>query len=629
MACLNIKNELSIEDLLQNRDSEFEKVIQNLDIYKRVVFNLFSYYQQQYSLENKEYNVNLLDFLGLIPKRKKNSHSQFKKNFLKKMNECQRKFKLPMKKTFLVYTYQHLIREHKIANDSVFWTFLQKCPARNLSGVNSFAILLPPYPGTSKDFNGCNHNCYYCPDQTIKNGAKEDMPRSYLLEEPAVQRGYRNGWSPIKQMLDRMNSLLVQGHEVDKLELIIEGGTYTEYPPDFLEEFHRDLFYSANTFYDNPKRKPLSIQQEMNINILTQVRIIGICIETRPDAINDTWIKFFRETGTTRIQLGVQHTDNKILKKINRGHTFEDSCRAVEYLKENGFKVDIHLMPDLPEATPEKDQLMMETVFKTDVICPDQVKIYPCEITPYTVIKKWYDSGKFIPYSEKQPGKLQEIIISSMKMCPPWVRFPRVVRDIPLTLIHGGNKDTNLRQMVDDQLKDEGVRIMEIRSREIGRNLDYLQKGRYPKIRRYWASGSWEYFISVESWDSQALYGFLRLRIPSKNHQPVFSVLLGKGLIRELHVYNNLVPVGVNKSSSTQHQGIGKRLLKIAEWISFFHGLKGTAVITGEGVRNYYHRRGYTSLQTFAVKTFKMSLLQLGVWTLIISKLLFRFLKSL
>ena len=142
------------------------------------------------------------------------------------------------------------------------------------------------------------------------------MPRSYLLDEPAVQRGYRNGWSPIKQMLDRMNSLLVQGHEVDKLELIIEGGTYTEYPSDFLEEFHRDLFYAANTFYDNPKRKPLSIQQEMNINMLTKVRIIGICIETRPDAINDIWIKFFRNTGTTRIQLGVQHTDNKILKRL-------------------------------------------------------------------------------------------------------------------------------------------------------------------------------------------------------------------------------------------------------------------------------------------------------------------------
>ena len=281
-------------------------------------------------------------------------------------------------------------------------------------------------------------------------------------------------------------------------------------------------------------------------------------------------------------------------------------------------------MPDLPEATPEKDQHMMETIFKTDIICPDQVKIYPCEITPYTVIKKWYDSGKFIPYSEKQPGKLQEIIISSMKMCPPWVRFPRVVRDIPLTLIHGGNKDTNLRQMVDDQLKQKGVQIMEIRSREIGRNLDYLNKSRYPKIRRYWATGSWEYFISIESWDSQALYGFLRLRIPSKNHCPVFPVLVGKGLIRELHVYNNLVPVGGNKSNSTQHQGIGKNLLKIAEWVSFLHGLRGTAVITGEGVRNYYHRRGYISYQTYAVKRFKLSLLHLCVGLLIIGKLILR-----
>lgn len=601
MACLNIKNELAIEDLLQNRDPQFEKVTQNMVIYQTILFHLFIYYRQEYSLGKK-------------------THTQFKKNFQKKINECQRKFKLPIKKTFLVYTYQHLIREKKISNDSVFWTFIQKCPARNLSGVNSFAVLLPPYP-VSNDFNGCKHNCYYCPDQTKKNGADVDVARSYLLDEPAVQRGYRNGWSALKQMNDRMYSLVMQGHEVDKLELIIEGGTYTEYPPDFLKEFHRDLFYAANTFYENPKRKPLSLEQEMSINMLTQVRIIGICIETRPDAINNTWIQFFRNSGTTRIQLGVQHTDNYLLKKINRGHTFEDSCQAVEYLKENCFKVDIHLMPDLPGATPEKDQQMMEIIFKTDIICPDQVKIYPCEVTPYTVIKKWYDSGKFIPYSEKQPGKLQEIILLAMKLCPPWIRFPRVVRDIPLTLIYGGNKDTNLRQMVDDKLGHEDIPIMEIRSREIGRNLDYLKKPRYPKIRRYWATGSWEYFISVESWDSQALYGFLRLRIPSKNHQPVFSVLLGKGLIRELHVYNNLVPVGTNKSNSTQHQGIGKKLLLIAEWVSFLHGLKGTAVITGEGVRNYYHRRGYISQQTYAIKNFKLSLIYLSIFVLITSKI--------
>lgn len=605
MACLNVTNELAIEDLLHKRDSDFDKVIRNLNVYKSIVYQLFIYYRDKYSLGDQ-------------------NHTQFKKNFQKKINECQRKFKLPIKKTFLVYTYQHLIRENKITNDSIFWTFIQKCPARNLSGVNSFAILLPPYPGFSKDFNGCNHNCYYCPDQTIKNGADVDMPRSYLLDEPAVQRGYRNGWSAIKQMNDRLNSLMMQGHEVDKLELIIEGGTYTEYPADFLEEFHRDLFYAANTFYENPKRKSLSLDQEMSINMLTQVRIIGVCIETRPDAINDTWIRFFRNTGTTRVQLGVQHTNNDILKKINRGHTFQESCQAVEYLKENCFKVDIHLMPDLPGATPAKDLLMMETVFKTDIICPDQVKIYPCEVTPYTVIKRWYDNGKYKPYSETQPGKFKDLIMSTMRMCPPWVRFPRIVRDIPLTLIHGGNKDTNLRQLVDDNLKQKEISIMEIRSREIGRNLDYLKKWRYPKIRRYWATGSWEYFISVESWDSHALYGFLRLRIPSKGHHPVFSVLLGKGLIRELHVYNNLVPVGVNKSNSTQHQGIGKKLLKIAEWISFLHGLRGTVVITGEGVRNYYHRRGYTSQQTYAVKTFKMSLLQVFMLTLIIGKFLFR-----
>ena len=529
---------------------------------------------------------------------------EFKANFNNKMNSFFKKYKIVGSKVILVNIYMNMIKDNKVKYDASFLEYLAKRGARTSSGVNSFAILLSPHPH-GQDFS-CKHNCYYCPDETKENGAIEDMPRSYLANEPAVARGLRHKWDAYNQIMDRLLSLVKQGHEVDKLELILEGGTYTEYPREYLEEFHRDIFYTANTFYDTlPKRDLLSMREEININVNAKVRIIGICIETRPDAITDTWIRFFRNSGTTRIQLGVQHTNNRILKRINRGHTFEDACRAVERLKNNCFKIDIHLMPDLPYATPELDKEMFDIVYNTPMLQPDQLKIYPCQVVPYTVIKRQIEEGKYRLYSMDCMDDLKAIVRYGMETCQPYMRISRVVRDIPLHYISDGNPYPNLRQMLTDELTEEDLYSPDIRAREITRHPHYKFEDSKYKIRRYKGGDGIEYFISLESVDSKAIFGFCRLRIAPQDYIPVFSTLYNKGLIRELHVYNKLVPVGKKGRKTTQHRGVGKSLLKIAEWISWSYNLKGVAVITGEGVRQYYHKQGYKDEQTFAVKYFK------------------------
>lgn len=529
---------------------------------------------------------------------------EFKANFNNKMNSLFKKYKIVGSKVILVNIYMNMIKDNKVKYDASFLEYLAKRGARTSSGVNSFAILLSPHPH-GQDFS-CKHNCYYCPDETKENGAIEDMPRSYLANEPAVARGLRHKWDAYNQIMDRLLSLVKQGHEVDKLELILEGGTYTEYPRDYLEEFHRDIFYTANTFYDAiPKRDRLSMREEININVNAKVRIIGICIETRPDAITDTWIRFFRKSGTTRIQLGVQHTNNRILKRINRGHTFEDACRAVERLKNNCFKIDIHLMPDLPYATPQLDKEMFDIVYNTPILQPDQLKIYPCQVVPYTVIKRQIEEGKYRLYSMDCMDDLKAIVRYGMETCQPYMRISRVVRDIPLHYISDGNPYPNLRQMLTDELTEEDLYSPDIRAREITRHPHYKFEDSKYKIRRYKGGDGIEYFISLESVDSKAIFGFCRLRIAPQDYIPVFSTLYNKGLIRELHVYNKLVPVGKKGRKTTQHRGVGKSLLKIAEWISWSYNLKGVAVITGEGVRQYYHKQGYKDEQTFAVKYFK------------------------
>jgi len=212
---------------------------------------------------------------------------------------------------------------------------LQKKPSRNISGITSITLVMSPHPN-GQSFS-CKHNCYYCPNEPAHEGNNwQDQPRSYLYHEPAVHRANENGFKAYEQMISRMNVLYANGHTVDKLEIILEGGTYTEYPPEYLEIYHRDIFYSANTFFDSsPKREPYNISKEIEINKTAKVHIIGFCIETRPDAIDDIWIRRFREWGVTRIQLGVQHVNNKILKKVNRGHTIEQAIDAIKMLKNN------------------------------------------------------------------------------------------------------------------------------------------------------------------------------------------------------------------------------------------------------------------------------------------------------
>ena len=586
MACSTLhqkKGIPSIEDIIIDEKSASKEQVQaNMPVYKKMIYTIYDW---------------MIEFIKEYPN--KNIRKEFH-NFYGRMT---RSYRIYVKKSLLVLVYRRMIENEEIENHPVMWKLIQKCAARNLSGVTVITVLTSPYPD-GQDFS-CKHNCYYCPNEP-------DMPRSYLKKEPAVARGFRNEWDACAQMEDRINSLVINGHEIDKLEIIIEGGTYTEYPEAYLERFHRDLIYTANTYFDDLKREKKTIEEEIELNATAKARIIGICVETRPDALFDendvSWLPRFRKWGVTRVQLGVQHTDDDILKKINRGHTVDDACAAIQYLKDNCFKVDIHLMPDLPNATPEKDIEMFNFVFRSPYLQPDQVKIYPCEVTPWTVIKKWHDSGKYKPYAQTNERALLDVVKYGMTICPPWIRLPRVIRDIPLTYIEGGNKYPNLRQMLNDEIEKEGNTSMDIRYRECGRHPEYKPEEAVLRVLTYEAHRSTEHFICFESEDEKCLFGFLRLRMPrDESEQQVtmreFDVFTNRtALVRELHVYGNVVPVGHTKHEDSQHKGFGRRMLAKAEELSLTEGCNKIAVISGIGVTEYYKKFGYTLQDTFMVK---------------------------
>lgn len=494
-----------------------------------------------------------------------------------------------------------------------FITFNKAKTVRNNSGIESVAIVTSP-----GEFS-CPMNCYYCPNEP-------GQPRSYLKDEPAVARANRNKFDAIYQIWERCSVLYLNGGSVDKLEIIVLGGTWSGYPVEYQEKYIRDIYYAANTFfypktrcdkpdeetgvYYNyvPNRPRLSLEEEIQLNTNSPLKIIGLTLETRPDWITPEEIVRLRRYNCTRVQIGIQHTNDNILKKINRGCTTQDAKDAIKLLKDNSFKVDIHLMPDLPGSTPELDRDMFDTILTDPDLQADQMKIYPCETTPYTVIKKWYDEGKYQHYDERT---LIELIKEFMHNVHPWIRLNRVIRDIPSQYIVAGLGDSNrpdMRSMIQKEMVEEGLSSLCIRNREPKNNkkaLTAFMNGNVKlTIRSYPSSGGIEVFISLESdnehthKETRFIYGFCRLRIPNKDNTTlVFPGLNECAMIRELHVYGTMNKVGINTlENSFQHSGIGKQLVGYAIRITRDYGYNKLSVISGVGVRNYYKHLGFTHL---------------------------------
>ena len=516
------------------------------------------------------------------------------------------KLRLHIQHTYkIVLTNSEFIKAYNALGYNVpeLKSLLTKKKSKSNSGVIVVTVLTSAHP-TYIDDNGvetrakfsCAWNCHYCPNE--KASAENnwiDQPRSYLFQEPAVLRANDNNFDAILQFRARITTLIDIGHSVDKIELIILGGTWCSYHPNYQERFITELYYAANTYFDQNPRKMLSLEEEISINENADLHIIGLTLETRPDTITIEEIKRFRRYNATRIQLGVQHTHNDVLKKINRGHNIECVYKAIRMLKENCYKVDIHLMPNLPGSSPEKDINMLTSVLHDDRLQVDQIKVYPCAVVPFTKIKEWYEDGTFIPYDDQ---KLFEIIRDFKREVWPYIRLNRIIRDIPSSYISAGYKCVNMRQMLQDDMKKNNWKCRCIRCREIG-GKSINEQDIELKTIKYRGSEGDEYYISFET--SEYLIGFIRLRI---NTLPKYTldVLKDAALIRELHVYSNLSTVGTKKDASMQHKGYGKRLVQEAERIAISKGLKKIAIISGTGVRKYYRKLGYQLEESYMIK---------------------------
>ncbi|HLC92220.1 MAG TPA: tRNA uridine(34) 5-carboxymethylaminomethyl modification radical SAM/GNAT enzyme Elp3 [archaeon] len=486
-------------------------------------------------------------------------------------------------------------------------------PLRTLSGVAPVAVMTKPI--------NCPHGtCIYCPGGP--NSVFGNVPQSYTGHEPATMRGINNNYDSYLQAMNRIYQYFATGHKPEKLELIVMGGTFPATPLSYQEEFISGAFQAANDFssmffaeskFDSgkfnkffsmdaavQKEKLLQMKEEQDVakqharNENADIRIVTMCIETKPDWCKQKEIDGMLELGTTRVEIGVQSLYEDVLKFTHRGHTLQDTIEATRLLKDSGLKATYHMMPGQPLSSREKDIDMFRKLFENPDYRPDGLKIYPCMVMPGTALSKLYESGKFTPLGTEEAA---EIIAEAKRYFPEYTRVHRIQRDIPTKFSLGGIDKNNLRQIVEHKLAKKGLSCRCIRCRESGINSEKGREVDYDAVelveRKYDASGGEEVFISYEHKKNDLILGFCRLRMPSEPFRKEFTA--DTACIRELHVFGAQVGLGDQKEESSQHRGFGKKLVERAEQIAQEQfGARKMLVISGVGAREYYSQKlGY------------------------------------
>ena len=489
---------------------------------------------------------------------------------------------------------------------------------RTISGVTPVTVLTKPFP--------CPGKCIFCPNDVR-------MPKSYLSDEPGAQRAFKNKFDPYAQTFNRLLAYKNIGHPTDKVELIILGGTWTSYPKTYQIWYIKRCFDAMNDFknsddkiynsrleipYDEkslheingekisetynkvishaiiPKEsqaeketatwQELFAVQKQNEN--EKARCIGLVIETRPDEISESEVINIRKLGATKVQIGFQSLNDKVLELNHRGHNVATTRNAVKLLRQAGFKIHAHWMPNLYGSDPKADVKDFKKMFSDPDFMPDELKIYPCSLIQSAELMQYYKKGLWKPYTFEE---LSYVLEECYKLTPEYCRITRMIRDIGSQDIVVGNKKTNFRQIVEINLKKQKAEIREIRYREIRGDAVEADELNI-KQTKYETSVSTEYFLEYVTAKNK-IAGFLRLSIPKIENY--ISDLKNAAIIREVHIYGQSIKIGQKDKGKAQHLGLGKNLILLSKKLTKENGFDKLAVISSIGTRVYYKKHGF------------------------------------
>ena len=520
------------------------------------------------------------------------------------------------------------------AEEALLVRTLQVKPRRTASGVATVTVLTKPWP--------CSSACLYCPNDVR-------MPKSYLHDEPACQRAERNWFDPYLQVTARLRTLHQMGHVTDKVELIVLGGTWSDYPEAYQIWYMHELFRALNDIgcettveresetrreqyrdagiacerddladwaaeaqaritagdasYNETVRSLYAcgtradgngwavvaqwqtatfsqLEALQRKNESAEHRCVGLVVETRPDAVTPKRLAMLRHLGCTKLQMGIQSLDERILAANHRGIGVDRMQQAFEFARIFGFKTHAHFMTNLLRRMVE------HLAFK-----PDEIKLYPCALVDGTGLVAHWRNGSWRPYTEEE---LVNLLADDVLVTPPFTRISRMIRDISAHDIMTGNKKVNLRQLVDLELAKRAQPVQEIRSREIAFGAAASDELSLSEVA-YETTNTREVFLQWVTPDNR-IAGFLRLSMPNADyvsaHASDLPIHANEAMIREVHVYGRVA--GLHQGGeNAQHRGLGTKLIERACAIARENGYTAINVISAVGTRGYYRKQGF------------------------------------
>jgi elongator complex protein 3 len=447
---------------------------------------------------------------------------------------------------------------------------LRNKPSRTLSGVAPVAVMTSP--------SDCPHGrCSYCP-----GGVSDNSPQSYTGREPAALRGSMYGYDPFLQTSARLRQLNAIGHRTDKVDLIVMGGTFTSRPLDYQTWFVKRCFDAMNGAESE------GLESSHTANETAKARCVGLTVETRPDWFGPDQIATSVSLGATKVELGVQILDDRVLDGVKRGHQVDHVVTATRLARDAGLKICYHVMPGLPGSSFDNDLRSFSMMFDDPRFRPDMLKIYPTLVVAGTELHDLWRRGGYSPASLEMTI---DLVAEMKRRVPPWVRILRVQRDIPVRLIDAGVRKSHLRELVAEKMKATGTPCKCIRCREVGRMDDEAGERSMEDAvldeSSYRAGDGTEHFVSCHLHPGgSGLIGYARLRCPDEPSD-------APAVIRELHVYGPMVPIDSAPDGRWQHRGVGERLMERCETLASSAGYSTLRVTSGVGVREYYRRLGY------------------------------------
>lgn len=599
-------------------------------------------------METNELKEAVIEIIKTMKSNEEVIDDKWLAKFVRSKNREQHDSKRIIAKRRLMPEYLRLKREEPAVLDklkvdaelnSKIIALLQAKPRRTASGVATITVLTKPWP--------CSGNCVFCPNDIR-------MPKSYIHNEPACQRAERWGFDPYDQVTSRLTALYDMGHNIDKIELIVLGGTFSDYKRDYQIYYIKELFRACNDFQKRIKdRKEASkvttsveldstsktsnlnsgvtkedrlalleglqiklnkgelsyndawreayahqeeelsswqtatfeqLNKEQIENETSGSRVVGLVVETRPDSPSIDDLVFLRQLGCTKIQIGIQTLDPEILKRNCRAISPEVIGKTMENLRLLGFKSHVHIMANLMGSTPDVDKKVYHILMTDPSFQPDEVKIYPCCLVESAHLTKHFETGEWKPYSEEE---LLDIVVSNIADTPAHTRISRMIRDISTTDIIAGNKKPNLRQLVEEKLREKGnsSAVQEMRFREIATDEIKEEDLRLEDVV-YETSNTTEHFLQWVTGENR-LAGFLRLSLPKAGTRKENTAM-----IREVHIYGKVARIH-HKVKGAQHLGLGTKLIACATEIATENDRKIINVISAVGTREYYRSLGF------------------------------------